>query len=102
LCLNSPSWLTGYHHTAEGAIGLGPPVMLFIHSFIHSSFFHGVKVLVKPRATSITTWEPSPVEHVACGIQTCASLRSSSRSALALQLTQQLALVWKHVGCQQI
>jgi len=77
-------------------------VMLFIHSFIHSSFFHGVKVLVKPRATSITTWEPSPVEHVACGIQTCASLRSSSRSALALQLTQQLALVWKHVGCQQI
>jgi len=37
LCLNSPSWLTGYHHTAEGAIGLGPPVMLFIHSFIHAS-----------------------------------------------------------------
>ncbi len=35
-CLNSPSWLTGYHHTAEGAIGLGPPVMLFIHSFIQA------------------------------------------------------------------
>jgi len=33
----SPSWLTGYHHTAEGAIGLGPPVMLYIHSFIHGA-----------------------------------------------------------------
>ncbi len=45
-CLNSPSWLTGYHHTAEGAIGLGPPVMLFIHSF----------TLVRLRLAAKTAW----------------------------------------------